>query len=472
MATTTIPILCGWSRNVNGTLSGYLLNSSNFDSGTPITTSAILLVGGELPRLVEGSIVQTKSGSRYILGDAIGPSSSTSSNNSNNSSINNTSEKILKSSHCRFSVATSFFNSLKIRRLGRLTVALICVQIFVNALSSIRSSTSSLLSNENEESNDLQQQLLLNRDHCQIIYIVGVEGSVHHGITPIIQHLASIQNDVTLTYPNRVLRSAIFGFSHNDRSLTDPTMVRDTIHEICPPLDNKHHVIIEDLSFPSGAINDKRTYRIHRQTWWYTSSMEQIALSETALNHPTNLQSFVQSYSPYANIKFIVLHRPYIETIISHAEHDGGLVQHSNVIRGYLLLLRRFLDSIKSMPNIVPINGGRERQQQQQQQLLWTLLCVEQLKLSHYNNDVTARDEARKHILIQLANFLGWNYAEECNNCYNHWIESTRDHVAELGSMNNSNNSNVGVLLEHMRTLTGIWPPEMEDALPEQKCSL
>ena len=42
-----------------------------------------------------------------------------------------------------------------------------------------------------------------------------------------------------------------------------------------------------------------------------------------------------------------------------------------------------------------------------------------------------------------------------------------------LGSMNNSNNnSNVGVLLEHMRTLTGIWPPEIEDALPEQKCSL
>ena len=38
--------------------------------------------------------------------------------------------------------------------------------------------------------------------------------------------------------------------------------------------------------------------------------------------------------------------------------------------------------------------------------------------------------------------------------------------------MNNSNNSNVGVLLEHMRTLTGIWPPEMEDALPEQKCLL
>ena len=37
---------------------------------------------------------------------------------------------------------------------------------------------------------------------------------------------------------------------------------------------------------------------------------------------------------------------------------------------------------------------------------------------------------------------------------------------------NSNNNSNVGVLLEHMRTLTGIWPPEIEDALPEQKCLL
>ena len=391
---TTIPILRGWSRNVNGTLSGFILNSTNFDSGTPITTSAILLVGGELPRLVEGSILQTKSGSRYILGDAeiIGPSLSSSNNKDNK-----TTKKNLKSSRfyssfvkSRFSIATSSLNSLKIRRRGRLTVALICILIFVNAISlSIRSSTkstvnshSSLENKEKERNDNLQQQLLSNRDHCQIIYIIGVEGSVHHGITPILQHLASIQKDVTVSYPNRAFRSAIFGFSHNDRSLTDPTLVLDTIHEICPPLDNKYHIIIEDLSFPSGIINDKRSYRIPRQTWWYTSSMEEIAMSDTALNHPTNLQSFIQSYSTYANIKFIVLHRPYIETIISHAEHDGGLVQHSNVIRGYLLLLRRFLDTIKSMSSIDPINGGRQQQPQ-----LWTLLCVEQLKLSHYNND-------------------------------------------------------------------------------------
>ena len=39
-----------------------------------------------------------------------------------------------------------------------------------------------------------------------------------------------------------------------------------------------------------------------------------------------------------------------------------------------------------------------------------------------------ARDETRKRILIQLANFLGWNRAEEFSSCYDNWIESTRDH--------------------------------------------
>jgi len=49
------------------------------------------------------------------------------------------------------------------------------------------------------------------------------------------------------------------------------------------------------------------------------------------------------------------------------------------------------------------------------------------------NNYAMAQDETRKRILIQLANFLGWNRAEECSSCYDHWIESTRDHdVADL----------------------------------------
>ena len=28
------------------------------------------------------------------------------------------------------------------------------------------------------------------------------------------------------------------------------------------------------------------------------------------------------------------------------------------------------------------------------------------------------------------------------------------------------------IVLDHMRKLAGIWPPAVEDPLPEQKCSL
>ncbi len=55
---------------------------------------------------------------------------------------------------------------------------------------------------------------------------------------------------------------------------------------------------------------------------------------------------------------------------------------------------------------------------------------------------------------------------EECDDCFDGWVESDKDHVSVLGG------DNVGVLLEHMRKLGGIWPPEVEDALPEQKCGL
>ncbi len=141
------------------------------------------------------------------------------------------------------------------------------------------------------------------------MYVLGVEGSVHHGVTPILRSLASHVVDdriedggggkgrkFEVTYADRRLRSALFGFNRNTRSMDHPGMVRHTMRQLCPN-DGARHVILEDLSFPSGESNDARTYRIHRQKWWYQSTMEQIAMSETALNHPMNLDVFYEAYS-------------------------------------------------------------------------------------------------------------------------------------------------------------------------------
>eukprot|EP00584_Thalassiosira_punctigera_P010556 CAMPEP_0172532154 /NCGR_PEP_ID=MMETSP1067-20121228/5307_1 /TAXON_ID=265564 ORGANISM="Thalassiosira punctigera, Strain Tpunct2005C2" /NCGR_SAMPLE_ID=MMETSP1067 /ASSEMBLY_ACC=CAM_ASM_000444 /LENGTH=354 /DNA_ID=CAMNT_0013316631 /DNA_START=27 /DNA_END=1091 /DNA_ORIENTATION=+ len=294
------------------------------------------------------------------------------------------------------------------------------------------------------------------RNNCQIIYILGVEGSIHHGFSPIIEKLATQQVEQTtgapykVSYPNGKLRAALFGHHGETRPLDDPSLVSATIKKICPS-DGKKHVIIEDSSFPAGYQFDDRTYRIHRMPWWSQSTMEEVAMSETAKNHPTNLDVFYKTYSPYADIKFVVIHRSFVETIASHYAFDETIERHSNVIRAFMLLLRRFLDS----------HPTDERTGLK----LWTLVCVEHLSEKSHAGDEENMNLARRNILRYLAEFLGWSQ-EECPECFSHWRGSSKKHLKTLGQ------DGIEILLEHMRKMGGIWPPVVENALQEQKCSL
>lgn len=184
---------------------------------------------------------------------------------------------------------------------GRFIAAVICfVVLTATKLLSNRSLVDDS-SNEFSES-DESIQSFADRDHCQIIYVLGVEGSVHHGFTPLLERFARLQVDPATEKPYEVdyasgyLRRALFGFNKETRPLDNPTLVRQTIRQICPH-NGRKHVIIEDASFPCGTDDDPRTYRIHRERWWMHATMEQIAMSDTAMNHPTNLYKFYEAYS-------------------------------------------------------------------------------------------------------------------------------------------------------------------------------
>ena len=58
-----VPKINKWSLNSDNTISGFISGSSSFDDGAPVTTSPI--VGSA----VSGSVVQTKSGSKYFLSE-------------------------------------------------------------------------------------------------------------------------------------------------------------------------------------------------------------------------------------------------------------------------------------------------------------------------------------------------------------------------------------------------------------------
>lgn len=302
------------------------------------------------------------------------------------------------------------------------------------------------------------------RKNCQIVYILGVEGATHHGFIPILQKLASHQSDPDSGLQYRVnvnprsLKGGLFGWYKSNikrlgfrttPEMDDPAFVKAIVKDSCPD-DGKKHVLIEWASFPSGHEDDPRSYRVHRQHEWLEMSPEEIANSDEALQHPTNMNAFYQAYSPYVDIKFVVLHRPFLETVASHRDWDGGPEVHSNILRGFMLMLRRFLDTHQWDL----VSGSR----------LWSLVCVERIMAKNYESDDEVVD-ARGRVISNLADFMGWPDGD-CPHCFDSWKESSKDPVTTLGE------NNMPMLTEHMEWLEGVWPPPGEEGVAEQQCGI
>ena len=324
----------------------------------------------------------------------------------------------------------------------------------------------------------------LRRSNCQIIYVLGVEGSLHHGFMPVIKALAEQQVDPAsgsryhVVKGHDILRAAIFGSKRSGHvPISDPQLVQETLAAICPPNNNRNngneeeveveekHIILEGNSFPSGRT-EYSTFRVPRQQDWQSMTPNEIAISPQALHHPTNLYEFYNAYSPHVDIRFVVLHRPYLDTIASHTGFDSGPVQHSRVISGFLLLLSRFLVShMYYHYNIAPDSDSASSNGKDGVPV-WTIVCAEQLTSKEHE---TAQQllTAREQIVLSLANFLEWPQ-QSCINCFDNWKESSRESPEKRLGTDTTN-----IVLEHAKSLRGIWPPRrIEDGLPQQQCRM
>jgi len=281
------------------------------------------------------------------------------------------------------------------------------------------------------------------RENCQFVFVIGVEGTIHHGFAPILHKMAVLQVGRETALSNvedkanrqfATFKRAIF--SANGRPTNEE--VANTMGKLCPN-DGRKHIYLDGKSWPSGLGN--------RDPKWKDMTPLEISVTETARNEPMNLYDVVDAYSPYADIKFVVLHRPYLATVASHKKWDGGAMGHSNVLRGHMLLLREFLDTHM----YDRASGAR----------LWTVLCTEQIMSKNYETEEEAA-EARGLAIRHLAYFLGWKNALDCPDCFDGWRESTKDPLKALGT------NTVQALFDHMKSLVGVWPPIDETMTAEQ----
>ena len=248
---------------------------------------------------------------------------------------------------------------------------------------------------------------------CQIVYVLGVEGSGHHGVSDVLlQTLASEQSGISLKFRDRDFRRIM--------TARDSSEIAPKIQEICQP--TKRTAIVEDTSFPTGLE--------YRKIYAGRPAMDVAAILEIK-PHPLDLETLVDTFSPHADIKFIILHRTFFSVAVSHSEYkvDGGIIGHGEVMSGHMRYLGKLFKPDKL--------GGK---------VDWMLLCTDRL-----------RTIQRDAVVGELADFLGWT-KRQCDHCFDMWIDSRKVPSDVAGE-------DVMAKLEEQKAeleSTGLWPPRRE----------
>ena len=254
-----LPTIRGWTHDgLEGTVSGFMSGSRIFPDGSPVTTSRLIVDPGVA--LSAGCIVQTKSGSRYVLGDearkgggghhrhhprGAPPSSSTAATPwSMSSPMRRRLWRLSRpiASHLRSIGGTVASRLSSLDPVSRRALRLAAASLYVLVAIAVFRATHHPSGRHRHGGGGGDDgggddgppliEISPDRDKCQIVYVIGVEGSIHHGVTPILRSLAGHQVDretglrYEVSYADRELRSAIFGFNRNARSIDNPTMVR------------------------------------------------------------------------------------------------------------------------------------------------------------------------------------------------------------------------------------------------------
>lgn len=155
------------------------------------------------------------------------------------------------------------------------------------------------------------------RNKVSLLYIVGVEGVGHHGVTPAIAAIAKTCNYHVL-YENSALRKAqakslakgymstLNAYKHFDLSASTNNS-------------NSKVLIIEDQSFPTDGEKRNSTNAFKKTSGKY--NLEWVYDQARATNVGT---------------KFLYLNRDFYRAVASHPEFDGGFERHAQVLHDFV----------------------------------------------------------------------------------------------------------------------------------------
>jgi len=210
----------------------------------------------------------------------------------------------------------------------------------------------------------------------KLIYIVGMEGSGHHGFVDEFLFPLSKEREITC-YNNsktklRDGKMRFFIFSNGPTGLVKNSInLKEYLYK------EKNTVFIEDKSFPSGSVN-----RI-----------------------PPFPLCFDNLYAKIPSVKILLLIRNYLDTVLSHRTFDNGLIKHAEKMSHYSYFLSR---TVRKIP--------KEN---------WKAFYIDCIYKSSYHK-IKAVNDVRK--------FLNWETEHanrKCCNCFLNWRSPKKYNISE-----------------------------------------
>lgn len=174
------------------------------------------------------------------------------------------------------------------------------------------------------------------------IYVAGVEGVGHHGVTPAIVSIAKTCNH-HVVYHDPHLSDA---HHHRNRERFHHYLT----HMARGDLRNKTHsgqiTFIEDGSFPTDQRMRQSTPAEKKRNSLYDLEWVFDALASFGRNNETENNDHAKG--SMANIKFFHLNRDFYRAVNSHAEFDGSFQRHAQVLYDYLWYLNEEYERINA----------------------------------------------------------------------------------------------------------------------------
>jgi len=274
----------------------------------------------------------------------------------------------------------------------------------------------------------------------ELLYLVGVEGSSHHGVHDILSRLGA-DRCREHNYPDVKGARRMFWLSNSTKCLhaeqaqnerTCPLVVGGEIAKnIFGSFGGRSDIRSSPIVYNSSAVlsiaRDLQEVSPHKlnfltiQGWSFPSGLGK---SKRNPPWPISISKLFDTLSPEMTVRFIVLQRPFAKCVFSHRWWDGGLVAHALKLAEYLKYFGEVLNSIP-----------REQ---------WRILPVECL----YKNK-----ETREKILQRLMEYLDWrpDGKIECCGCLDGWRESREHNIKKedrrkVALIEHENEQNWGVL--------------------------